>query len=84
MIYDKEESIIRNLLTFTNATYQKVYEDSEDFAETYPFIPYQFTLLQNVFTDIRKHGYAGKHLSSGERSLLGAFQETAKRFEIVK
>ena len=80
MIYDKEESIIRNLLTFTNATYQKVYEDNEDFAEIYPFIPYQFTLLQNVFTDIRKHGYAGKHLSSGERSLLGAFQETAKRF----
>ena len=80
MIYDKEESIIRNLLTFKNATYQKVYEDSEDFAESYPFIPYQFKLLQDVFTDIRKHGYAGKHLSSGERSLLGAFQETAKGF----
>ena len=80
MIYDKEEGIIRNLLSFKNATYQKVYEDSDDFAETYPFIPYQFKLLQNVFTDIRKHGYAGKHLSSGERSLLGAFQETAKRF----
>ena len=80
MLYDNEESIIRNLLTFTNATYQKVYEDSEDFAETYPFIPYQFKLLQDVFTDIRKHGYAGKHLSSGERSLLGAFQETAKRY----
>lgn len=80
MIYEKEESIIRNLLTFKNATYQKVYEDSTDFAETYPFIPYQFKLLQDVFTDIRKHGYAGKHLSSGERSLLGAFQETAKRF----
>lgn len=80
MIYDKEESIIRNLLTFKSATYQKVYEDSNDFTETYPFIPYQFKLLQDVFTDIRKHGYAGKHLSSGERSLLGAFQETAKRF----
>lgn len=80
MIYDKEEGIIRNLLTFKNATYQKVYEDSNDFAETYPFIPYQFKLLQDVFTDIRKHGYAGKHLSSGERSLLGAFQETANRF----
>ena len=80
MIYDKEEGIIRNLLSFKNATYQKVYEDSDDFAETYPFIPYQFKLLQDVFTDIRKHGYAGKHLSSGERSLLGAFQETAKRF----
>lgn len=80
MIYDKEESIIRNLLTFKSATYQKVYEDNNDFAETYPFIPYQFKLLQDVFTDIRKHGYAGKHLSSGERSLLNAFQETAKRY----
>ena len=80
MIYDKEESIIRNLLTFKNATYQKVYDGANDFAETYPFIPYQFKLLQDVFTDIRKHGYAGKHLSSGERSLLGAFQETAKRY----
>ncbi len=80
MIYEKEESIIRNLLTFNKATYQKVYEDNTDFAETYPFIPYQFKLLQDVFNDIREHGYAGKHLSSGERSLLGAFQETAKRF----
>ncbi len=80
MIYDKEESVIRNLLSFKNASYQKTYEDNKDFAATYPFIPYQFKLLQDVFTDIRKHGYAGKHLSSGERSLLGAFQETAKRY----
>ena len=27
MIYDKAESIIRNLLSFTHATYQKAYED---------------------------------------------------------
>lgn len=81
MLYDSQESIIRNLLSFKNATYQKLYENNEDFAETYPFIPYQFRLLQDVFTDIRKHGYAGKHLSSGERSLLGAFQETAKRYK---
>lgn len=80
IIYEQDESIIRNLLTFKNASYQKVYTDSDDFVDTYPFISYQFKLLQDVFTDIRKHGYAGKHLSSGERSLLGAFQETAKRF----
>ncbi len=80
MIFDKEESIIKNLLRFNTTVSLKEYEDSEDFAETYPFIPYQFNLLQSVFTEIRKHGYAGKHLSSGERSLLGAFQETAKRF----
>ena len=80
MIFEKHESIIRNLLTFKNGQTQKIYSDSKDFAETYPFITYQFKLLQDVFTDIRKHGYAGKHLSSGERSLLGAFQETAKRY----
>ena len=80
LIYDKDESIIKNLLLFKNAAYQKLYMDRIDFAETYPFIPYQFRLLQNVFTDIRKHGYAGKHLSSGERSLIGAFQGTAKRY----
>ena len=80
LIFDKDESIIKNLLLFKNAAYQKLYMDRIDFAETYPFIPYQFRLLQNVFTDIRKHGYAGKHLSSGERSLIGAFQGTAKRY----
>lgn len=80
LIYDKDESIIKNLLLFKNAAYQKLYMGRIDFAETYPFIPYQFRLLQNVFTDIRKHGFAGKHLSSGERSLIGAFQGTAKRY----
>ena len=80
LIYDEKESIIKNLLLFKNAAYQKLYMDRVDFAETYPFIPYQFRLIQNVFTDIRKHGYAGKHLSSGERSLIGAFQGTAKRY----
>ena len=80
LIFDKDESIIKNLLLFNNTAYQKLYMDRTDFAETYPFIPYQFRLLQNVFTDIRKHGYAGKHLSSGERSLIGAFQGTAKRY----
>lgn len=80
LIFDKDESIIKNLLLFNNTAYQKLYMDRTDFAETYPFIPYQFRLLQNVFTNIRKQGYAGKHLSSGERSLIGAFQGTAKRY----
>ncbi len=79
-IYDKNESIIKNLLQFKNDSYQKLYGNREDFAETYPFIPYQFRLIQKVFTDIRTHGYAGKHLSSGERSLIGAFKGTAKRY----
>ena len=79
LLYGKKESTIKNLLTFTKSAEQKNYRDKNDFIEVYPFIPYQFKLLQSVFGDIRKHGFAGKHLSEGERSLLGAFQETAKR-----
>ena len=81
-LYEQKESIIKNLFVWSkNTQTQKEYLDKEDFAMTYPFVTYQFNLLQKVFTDIRTQGFAGKHLSSGERSLLGAFQETAKRYE---
>lgn len=80
LLYNEKESIIKNLYVWSKAQTQEMYENNIDFANTYPFIPYQFKLLQNVFTDIRTKGFAGKHLSSGERSLLGAFQETAKRY----
>ncbi len=50
------------------------YKNAQDFVAAYPFIPYQFYLLQKVFTQIRLMGSAGKHLASGERSLLDAFQ----------
>ena len=81
VIYETKASIIKNLLTFSSTSTQDLYKDNIDFISTYPFIPYQFKLLQDVFTDIRKHGYSGKHLSSGERSTLGAFQQTAKCFK---
>lgn len=50
------------------------YGNPQDFIAAYPFVPYQFNLLQKVFTQIRLMGSAGKHLASGERSLLDAFQ----------
>lgn len=76
LLYEKDESTINNLLTFNDTAYKKKYKNKLDFAETYPFIPYQFTLLQKVFENIRNQGYAGKSISSGERSLLGAVQMT--------
>ena len=82
IIYDQKESIIRNLLTFSsNTSYQKIYDSSDEFSQVYPFVPYQFKLVQDVFDNIRSHGYAGKHLAHGERSLISAFQKTAQEFE---
>jgi len=78
LLYQDKEAILKNLITFSADTAEmKTYKSPEDFVEVYPFIPYQFNLLQSVFTGIRLHGASGKHLSEGERSLLSAFQESA-------
>lgn len=78
LLYQDKEAILRNLITFSADTAEmKTYRTEEDFIDIYPFIPYQFNLLQSVFTGIRIHGASGKHLSEGERSLLSAYQESA-------
>jgi hypothetical protein len=78
LLYQDKESILKNLITFSADTPEmKAYKTEDDFTQVYPFIPYQFNLLQSVFTGIRLHGASGKHLSEGERSLLSAFQESA-------
>lgn len=80
--YQDNESIIKNLLIFSSKTPDmKKYKSTDEYAEVYPFVPYQFYLLQEVFNSIRTHGASGKHLSEGERSLLSAFQESATRFK---
>lgn len=80
-VYRKNQFILQNLLTFTeNSAEMKKFANQEDFIDVYPFVPYQFNLLQKVFTGIRIHGASGKHLAEGERSLLSAFQESAIRF----
>ena len=81
-VYGSNDSVLRNLFSFVDAKSDiKGYNDPEDFIKNFPFVPYQFILLQNVFTEIRKHGNTGKHLSGGERSLLSGFQEAAQKIE---
>mgnify|MGYP000842096330 FL=1 len=80
LLYEQKESIIKNLITFTADTAdKKLYADKGDFADCYPFIPYQFNLLGQVLTAVRTHGASGKHLSDQSRSMLALFQESAIR-----
>lgn len=73
-----KSDVINNQLSFVgNSVSLRGYKDAAEFVTTYPFVPYQFTLLQKVFESIRKVGATGKHLSQGERSLLDAFQAAA-------
>lgn len=81
LLFDDKSSILKNLITFSADTPEKkFYADSTDFAEVYPFIPYQFNLMQQVLTSVRIHGSTGKHLSEGERSMISSFQESAVQF----
>ena len=77
LLYDDKATVIKNLILFNDGVEKKLYSDRENFADIYPFIPYQFNLLQSVLTSIRTHGASGKHLAEGERSMLALFKESA-------
>ncbi|MBU1810879.1 MAG: BREX system P-loop protein BrxC [Candidatus Omnitrophica bacterium] len=79
-MYQPKADILKNQLMFTSDTGMTLssYRDAQDFINAYPFIPYQFKLLQKVFETIRKAGATGLHLSRGERSMLDAFQHAVK------
>lgn len=80
-VYETNESVLRNLFAFNKDDALldvRGFGSSEEFARDFPFVPYQFLLLQKVYNEIRKHGNAGKHQSNGERSMLSGFQEAAK------
>ncbi len=81
LLYEESNAKLRNTISFASGTAEmKNFADKADFIEVYPFVPYQFNLLQKVFAGIRKHGSSGKHLAEGERSLLSAFQESAQAY----
>ena len=76
--YEGRENEIQNLFHFTGEVEHKLYKNKEDYAAVFPFVPYQFSLLGQTLTEVRKSGASGKHLSSGERSLLSLFKESAQ------
>jgi hypothetical protein len=76
--YAGNSASINNSIDFDDGVARARYNSDANFADNYPFVPYQFNLLQDVLTAIRTHGSDGKHLSEGERSMLAIFQESAE------
>lgn len=81
-LYHENDSVLRNLFSFSGSILDiKGYAGASEFAQDFPFVPYQFIIMQKVFAEIRKHGNSGKHLSGGERSMLSGFQEAAQKVQ---
>lgn len=75
--YPQIEPTLKNIISFDGKVEMKTYENAEDFANIYPFVPYQFQRVQDVLTSIREHSASGKHMADGERSMLALFKESA-------
>ena len=77
--YAGQSAVLRNLFTFEGSRGDLFgYSNEADFVNAYPFAEYQFKLLPDVMEEIRKHGVKAQHMSTGERSMLSAFQESAQ------
>ncbi|WNZ55589.1 BREX system P-loop protein BrxC [Microbulbifer sp. MKSA007] len=78
-LFHSQENNFKTLFDFADGsqTYRN-YRDREHFIQSYPFIPYQFTLFQSAIQNLSVHSaFEGKHSSVGERSMLGVFQQVA-------
>jgi energy-coupling factor transporter ATP-binding protein EcfA2 len=80
-LHDKEENNLKTLFDFTDGSIKlKNFEGRDQFVASYPFPPYQYMLFQMAITSLSQHNaFEGKHSSVGERSMLGVFQEVAKK-----
>lgn len=83
LLYHQNASAMKNLFSFTADTVSdlKGYTSEDEFVASYPFVPYQFKLLQNVFVQIRKHGTSAQHISDGERTMLSSCQKVAQTIQ---
>ncbi|MEC5167237.1 putative transcriptional regulator [Flavobacterium sp. PL11] len=81
--YKKDKAHLETLLSFSDAGVQfKGYKSETDFANKYPFAPYQFDLFQQCRRALSTHNaFQGKHASVGERSMLGVFQQVIQNIE---
>lgn len=81
-IWKSKENILQHQVALPHTgPFVKSYDTQADFVRNYPFIPYQFKLLQKVFEAIRKVGASGQHLARGERSILDACQVACRQIE---
>lgn len=78
-LYAEKGEVLRHQIVFSGGTSLNTFQTEDEFVKSYPFVPYQFKLVQEIFESIRKYGATGTSLSHGERSMLYAFQKAGQK-----
>ena len=78
-LYTSHQNSIKSIIHFSDRGIQyKNYSNKEEFALTYPFVPYQLDLFQRCIIGLSNNEmFQGKHASIGERSMLNVVQKVA-------
>lgn len=81
--YEKQKNIIRSLFNFGDQSqFRNNYKSDEQYAICFPFVDYQFNLLQASIIELSKNNaFSGKQQSVGERSMLTITQDVAKLYK---
>lgn len=75
-IYDRQKAAFG--LQFKLPNSYVAYESKDDFVAYYPFVPYQFKLIMQVFNSFLNLGYVAKEVKGNERSIIKVIHSTAK------
>lgn len=76
-LYDKVKAAFD--LQFKLPNSYESYNTKEDFIAYYPFVPYQFKLIMQVFNSFLNLGYVAKEVKGNERSIIKVVHSTAKQ-----
>lgn len=79
-LYHKNKNNFGTLFDFSDGSQLfRNFRSEEHFIDSYPFIPYQFSLFHTCIQNLSKHSaFEGRHTSVGERSMLGVFQHVVQ------
>jgi len=75
-LYDKQKAAFD--LQFKLPNSYSSYNTKDDFVAYYPFVPYQFKLIMQVFNSFLNLGYVAKEVKGNERSIIKVIHSTAK------
>lgn len=76
-MHSDHKDYIENQFKISHELY-KGYESEDDFIISYPFVPYQFKLISDVFDAFQQLQFVIKEVKDNERSVLGITHFTAK------